>query len=146
MKTHRDGLPGFSARGFQLGARGVAKENEFIRRLLRITTPLGDVRVRPMFGGYGVFLDGAMFALVSRDDRLFLKADHGNRPEFERRGLKPFGRMPYFAAPPECLEGWAGMERWAVGAVEAARRAKAGKREKNNPKTRLIPRIADKDP
>jgi len=56
--------------------------------------PLGDVRAKSMFGGYGLFLDGLMFGLVTRDDALFLKADDTNRPAFEGRGLKSFGKMP----------------------------------------------------
>lgn len=108
----------------------MAKENESVSQLLQMTAPLGDVRVKSMFGGYGLFLDGSMFGLVTRDNELFFNADDINRSEFEERGLKPYGKMPYFAAPPECLNGWAEMERWARGAVEAARRAKAGKKEK----------------
>ena len=76
---------------------------------------MGDVVAKSMFGGYGLFLDGLMFGLVARNDELFLKADDANRPEFEERGLKPYRKMPYFAAPPECLEVWSGMERWARG-------------------------------
>ena len=114
----------------------MAKESEFVPQLLRIVAPLGDVRVKSMFGGYGVFLDGSMFALVTRDDELFLKADDANRSGFEERGLKPYGKMPYFAAPPECLTGWAGMEQWARGAVAAARRAKVGKGARKNRKKR----------
>ena len=108
----------------------MVEEKEFVSRLLQITVPLGDVQTKSMFGGYGLFLDGAMFALVTWDNELFLKADDANRPDFEERGLEPFGRMPYFAAPPECLKDWAGMERWARGAVEAAGRAKTGKKKK----------------
>lgn len=108
----------------------MAQENEFVSRLLQISVPLGEVQTKSMFGGYGLFFDGAMFALVTRDNELFLKADDANRSDFEERGLKPYGRMPYFAAPPECLKDWAGMERWARGAVEAAGRAKAGKKTK----------------
>ncbi len=108
----------------------MVQESEFVSKLLQITAPLGDVRVKSMFGGHGLFLDGSMFGLVTRHNELFLKADDTNRSEFKERGLKPFGKMPYFAAPPECSEGWAGMERWARGAVEAARRSKAGKKRK----------------
>ena len=91
---------------------------------------MGDVVGKSVFGGYGLFFDGLTFGLVTRNDELFLKADDANRPEFEERGLKPYGKMPYFAAPPECLEDWSGMERWARGAVDAARRASAGKKKK----------------
>lgn len=108
----------------------MVRENEFVSKLLQITVPLGDVRVKLMFGAHALFLDGSMFGFVTRDNELFLKADDTNRSEFEERGLKPFGRMSYFAAPPECSEDWAGMERWARGAVEAARRSKAGKKRK----------------
>ncbi len=108
----------------------MALKNEFISKLIQITVPLGNVRAKSMFGGYGLFLDGLMFGLVTRDDTLFLKADDTNRQAFEDRALKPFGKMPYFAAPAECLKGWAEMEPWAEGAVDAARRAAAGKKKK----------------
>ena len=112
----------------------MAPKNEFVAKLIQITVPLGEVRAKAMFGGYGLFLDGLMFGLVTRDDTLFLKADDTNRPAFEGRSLKPFGKMPYFAAPAECLKGWAEMEPWAEGAVEAARRAAVGKRKNTKPR------------
>ncbi len=114
----------------------MTKESKFVSQLLQIVAPLGNVQVKSMFGGYGVFLEGSMFALVTRDDELFLKADGANRSGFEERGLKPYRKMPYFAAPPECLTDWAGMEQWARGAVAAAARAKSGKGTKKNKKTR----------
>ena len=108
----------------------MAQPSEFVSRLLQITVPLGDVAAKSMFGGYGLFLDGLMFGLVTRNDELFLKADDANRGEFEERGLKRYGKMPYFAAPEECLADWSAMERWAQGAVAAAKRAKAGAKKK----------------
>ena len=107
----------------------MAQENELVSRLLQITVPLGDVVAKSMFGGYGLFLEGLMFGIVTRNDELFLKADGTNRPAFEERGLKPYGKMPYFAAPAECLKDWSALERWAQGAVAAARRASAGKKK-----------------
>jgi DNA transformation protein len=103
------------------------ERTEFISNMLRVLVPLGEVDVKRMFGGYGVFLDGAMFALISRNDELFLKADDVNRAAFEDRGLKTHGRMPYYSAPSESLESWQEMETWAKGAVDASRR---GKRKK----------------
>ena len=50
----------------------MAQENEFVSRLLQISVPLGEVQTKSMFGGYGLFFDGAMFALVTRDNELFL--------------------------------------------------------------------------
>jgi DNA transformation protein len=102
----------------------MAKPTEFVSNILRVLVPLGEVNVKRMFGGYGVFLDGSMFALISRNDELFLKTDDVNRTAFENRGSKTHGKMPYYSAPPEALESWQGMEPWARGAVDASRRAK----------------------
>ena len=102
----------------------MAEPTEFVSKILRVLVSLGEVNVKRMFGGYGVFLNGSMFALISRNDELFLKADDVNRATFEDRGSKTHGRMPYYSAPPESLESWQEMELWATGAVDAARRAK----------------------
>lgn len=94
---------------------------------------LGPVTMRPMFGGWGVFLDGAMFGLVSRE-RLYLKTDERTRGEFERAGLEPFTftrkgeeiTTSYHRAP-EPLDDWAVMEPWLQGAYDAAHRAASRK-------------------
>ncbi len=105
----------------------MAELSEFVSKVLRVLTPLGDVNVRRMFGGFGLFLDGTMFALISRNDELFLKADDENRPDFEDRGSMTHGKMPYYSAPPETLESWQEMEPWAQGAVDASHRSKRKK-------------------
>jgi DNA transformation protein len=88
-----------------------------------------------MFGGYGVYCDGTMFALVA-DDVLYLKVDEENRGEFERAGAAPFiydakGKrtaMPYFRAPDEALESRDLAAPWARSAYAAALRARSAKR------------------
>jgi DNA transformation protein len=102
----------------------MAEQSEFMATVLKLLTPLGEVTSKRMFGGYGVFLEASMFALVSKNDELFLKADEVNKAAFVARGSKTHGKMPYYAAPPETLKGWGEMESWARGAVEAAGRAK----------------------
>ncbi|HJM49560.1 MAG TPA: TfoX/Sxy family protein [Alphaproteobacteria bacterium] len=114
----------------------MAKQSEYVVRVLEILTPLGEVRAKPMFGGQGLFLDGTMFALITRADRLYLKADEENRPAFEARGLEGYGKMPYRAAPDEALAGWAEMQPWAEGAVGAALRGAAAKGAKKKKKTK----------
>lgn len=63
--------------------------SEFVTYLCDRLRPLGPVEPRRMFGGYGFFLEGRMFALVA-DDELYLKADGENRAIFEARGMRPF--------------------------------------------------------
>lgn len=98
--------------------------SQFVSNALNICAPLGDVTAKRMFGGYGLFLDGKMFALITRSEELFLKADDVNKPAFIERGLTSYGKMPYYAAPEETMDGWDEMAPWAEGAVEASRRAK----------------------
>jgi DNA transformation protein len=50
----------------------------------------GPVDIRRMFGGVGVFVDGLMIAIVTRDDVVYLKADNQTVPAFEQEGLRPF--------------------------------------------------------
>jgi len=58
---------------------------ESIRELF---TEFGPADVRRMFGGHGVFVEGRMIALISREV-IHLKADAETIPEFEREGLGP---------------------------------------------------------
>ena len=44
-----------------------------------------------MFGGQGVFIDGLMIAIITREDEIYLKADAETIPAFESENLKPFG-------------------------------------------------------
>ena len=46
----------------------------FVDSVLGGLLPLGPVRVRAMFGGWGLFLDDAMFGLVA-GERLYFKVD-----------------------------------------------------------------------
>jgi DNA transformation protein len=96
-------------------------------------SPLGDISSRAMFGGYCLYCNGVVFALLANNS-LYLKADEGNRDGFEKRGLKPFKPfedrdevMSYYEAPPEIFEDPEQMRIWCGGAVEAGRRAQARK-------------------
>jgi len=57
--------------------------------VVELLAGVGRVVARQMFGGYGLYCDGVMFALIA-DDVLYLKADEANRPDFERAESAPF--------------------------------------------------------
>ncbi|MCB1875699.1 MAG: TfoX/Sxy family protein [Chromatiales bacterium] len=108
--------------------------DEFTRYLLDQLQAIGPVSGRRMFGGYGFFLDGMMFALVA-DQTLYLKADDDSRSRFEAEGLTQFvyerkgkpATMSYYQAPPESLESRDILADWANLAFAAALRAGAKK-------------------
>ncbi len=108
---------------------------EFVNYLLGQLAPLGEINARGMFGGWGIYHDGRMFALVA-DDTLFLKVDDVSRAEFESAGLQPFryertdrevAVMSYYQPPTAALDNRELLCAWARKGVEAAARAASNK-------------------
>ncbi len=104
---------------------------EFLDFLLDQLSALGSVSVRRMFGSAGLYQDGRMFALVSGENRLYVKADAMSRARFEAAGCRPFtyavaGRpdviMSYFAPPETVLDEKDELLAWARLGLEAAAR------------------------
>ena len=111
----------------------------------------GRVAPRRMFGGYGLYCDGVMFALIA-DGVLYLKADDVNRPELARVGSAPFtyeakGRrtiIAYWRSPDEAMESRELMAPWARGALAAALRAKAARPKAKASRPTKAPRLKAK--
>lgn len=105
-------------------------DRDFINYLLELLAPLDGVSAKRMFGGYGLFRDGLMFALVA-DDTLYFKTDDQSVIRFTERELEPFtyikaGKpmaMSYYRAPEETMDSSDDMCEWATVAYEVARRA-----------------------
>ena len=105
-----------------------------IDHLLELLSPLGAVSARRMFGGWGVYVEGLMLAIVVEGEPL-LKVDALSRGRFEQAGCRPFiyrarGReipMSYWSVPEQALDSAEAMRPWALLAQEAARRKPAGK-------------------
>jgi len=110
------------------------KSNDFVETVCEHLAPLGQVRARTMFGGWGIYVDGRFCAIVHRD-ALYFKADEISRAEFEAKGLRPFKPFPdqatvmsYYDAPADVFEDPAEMLAWGRKALEAALR-----NQKKNP-------------
>jgi DNA transformation protein len=94
----------------------------------------GEVSIRKMFGGAGVYRDGVMFGLVA-GATLYLRADPATSPAFAAEGKGPFvyeargksSAMPYWEVPERLLEDGEELAEWAGKAVAVARAAKTGK-------------------
>ena len=103
----------------------------FAERIVAMLTPLGPARARRMFGGFGIFIDDLMFALIA-GGTLYLKVDDETRPVFEDAGSQPFTyrrrdreiAMSYWLAPDGSLLDMETLIPWAGLALAAARRAK----------------------
>ncbi len=109
----------------------MARENEFVAHVHDLLAPFGEgadsLRIRGMFGGFGVFLGDTMFALVA-DDVLYFKVDAQTLAEFEAAGSEPFTyerggkarQMSYYTAPDGALEDAEAVYPWAERAIAAA--------------------------
>lgn len=97
----------------------MADDKEFITRLIGLLSPLGGVTCKPMFGGYGIFHEGSMFALV-KGTGLFFKVDDSNRSDYEEAGSKQYKPMPYFQVPANILADTSKLQEWARVSVRIA--------------------------
>lgn len=103
----------------------------YLDYLKELFSPFGVITIRKMFGGAGVYCDGAIFAITG-DDGVWLKVDDVNRAEFEAAGLTPFvvemngktGTMSYYTAPEEIFDDEDALRHWTGLALGAAARAK----------------------
>lgn len=116
------------------------EEKEFVDNVVDLMQSIGPVGAKSMFGGYGLFLNGVMFALVA-DSTLYFKIDQALELELKNRGLEAFTyskkgkefKMSYYQAPEEVLENVEDMHLWAGKAYKAALHA-AKKKSKRSTK------------
>ncbi|WP_035058009.1 TfoX/Sxy family protein [Andreprevotia chitinilytica] len=111
--------------------------NEYLSWLIEQLSPLGSVRAKAMFGGYGIYCDELFFAIVV-DDVLYVKADVESESEFTALGLAPFQyamkdgsvqTMKYYPPPESALEDQGELLVWARKALGAALRAPQRKKK-----------------
>jgi DNA transformation protein len=115
----------------------MARRSDFVEFVAGQMAFVDGLRIRAMFGGYGIYQDDCMFALIA-DDRLYFKVDATTRAEFEARGLGPFtyvarGKtmaLQYFEAPPEVFEEQDSMRTWVRKAHGTALKVSQGRRKK----------------
>lgn len=121
--------------------RTVHRDTAFIEHLRELIAPLAAFEARRMFGGWGVYLDGRMCALVA-DGQLYLKTDAATRAAFEAAGCAPFvytGQkqpitMSYWSVPDDALDSSEAMAPWARRAMQAADRVPPARRPATRPR------------
>lgn len=101
--------------------------SDYIMYLVELLGCVGAVKVKSMFGGYGVYAQGVMFALIHQDI-LYLKVSVDTVTDFTQKGLLPFSyqkqgkthHIHYYQCPEEALEDEDVMRIWAVNAYQVA--------------------------
>jgi DNA transformation protein len=108
----------------------------FVNFVIESFSPLGEIQVKSMMGGWCVYCGGAICALIA-DNEVFVKAAPADVPRFAARGLKAFQPLPdkplvmqYYQAPPEIFEDRDALREWVLPAVAAGRQSKGKPRKK----------------
>ena len=107
-------------------------KSDFIDYVVQdLLSGLRGVSARSMFGGWGIYKDGVIFAIIV-DDQLYFKVDDSNKSEYEKRGSRPFtyelrGKpvaMSYWEVPAEIIDDRDAVKRWAEESLRVSRQRK----------------------
>ena len=85
---------------------------------------LGEITLRPMFGGHGIYWRDVIFGMVFRE-RLYFKVNDQSKGDYVSRGMVPFRPnerqtlKSYFEVPPEILDDREALLSWAREAIRA---------------------------
>jgi DNA transformation protein len=121
----------------------VAVSAEFRDHVADLFASFGEVEIKLMFGGAGIYFKDRMFGLIA-GERIYLKANDETRPAFEAEKCKPFVfqskhgelmAMSYLEVPPRLLDDGGELAIWARRAYEVAIAAKGKKKLPQDPKS-----------
>lgn len=79
---------------------------------------VSDIRVKRMFGSFGLYMDGVFFGILS-DNCLYFKTNDKIRDKYEKLGMKPFQPSVkqklknYYEVPPEIVEDPYSLKEWS---------------------------------
>lgn len=104
-------------------------KNSFVDYVLDLLSHFGDIRMQAMFGGYGIYCNNIIFAIMVDDD-LYFKADKVLGKELGDIGSYPFtynagGKtiaMSYYKIPIEVIENEEQLEYWFCKSYKVARK------------------------
>ena len=98
-----------------------SEKSQFLEYVLsEVLADVDGISSRAMFGGYGIYKDGVIFAIIA-DEQLYFKVDESNRKDYEQYGSHPFvysqGKqksttMSYWELPADIMEDRGEITRW----------------------------------
>ena len=107
---------------------------EYCTYVLDLLSHIDVITARGMFGGFGLYKGGVMFALIA-DDAVYYKVGDSNRPDYEAAGAEPFTysgknkpiQMSYWQVPEDVFEDSDELREWTLKAFDVALKAKKPK-------------------
>lgn len=114
----------------------MALSAEYREYLEDLFAGVGPIRIKRMFGGAGVYLDDACFAIVLGGEEILMRGDANLGPKFEAEGSTQWVyesdrrgevAMPYWRLPDSAQDDPEEAAIWARLSLEPAREAAAKK-------------------
>ncbi|MDF2153678.1 TfoX/Sxy family DNA transformation protein [Vibrio sp. CAU 1672] len=107
-------------------------DKPILKDSMKLFEQLGPIKSRSMFGGFGLFADETMFALVV-NNQLHIRADQKASSDFEAQGFKPYVYKKrgfpvvtkYYAVSADLWESPQRLVEVALHSLEVARQEKA---------------------
>ena len=101
-----------------------AEARAYFEDTLELLEPYGDVTGKSMFGGFGFWERGDMFALISSDGTLYFKVDETSVARYRKARSRQFAPqmrnadgptpMPYWTVPKAVLRDDARLAVWVT--------------------------------
>ncbi len=110
----------------------IKRRNQFVEYVRELLEPFGTITYKAMFGGFGIYKNGIIFAIIAENE-LYFKADARVGAIFEQQGSEQFSydtkkgkrvSMCYWRIPPEVLDDTGMLAEWCDLAYGAATRGK----------------------
>ena len=109
----------------------IREYNEYVLR--DVLGHIEGVTSRAMFGGYGLYLNGVIFGIITAPDELRFKVGDSNRAQYEEWGSTPFvfigkkrGSKPMvmqeYLVPEEIQEDREKVKEWLLQSVELSKK------------------------
>ena len=103
--------------------------NEYVMRDL--LDGLSGITSRAMFGGYGIYKNGKIFAIIA-DGQLYFKVGDNNRSDYEKYASAPFTymnhgkpmQMSYWQLPQEIMDSKDQIEVWIEKSLSVGKKKK----------------------
>jgi DNA transformation protein len=109
-------------------------KNIFLNYITDLLDPIEGITSRAMFGGYGIYKDGLIFAIID-DNELYLKGvgkavivfENAGSEQFSYQGKKGIVKMCYWKVPSDIIDDKEKLIHWASIAIESAKEDKRKK-------------------
>lgn len=110
----------------------------FVAHVMDAFSVVDGVSARAMFGGWGIYRNGVMIALIA-DDVLYMKVADSNRAQYEEAGMSPFvydgGKKPvtmsYWELPDYLYDDPHTLKDWIEASYRVALAAKKPPKKKS---------------